>query len=180
MDLGLVNGHPFFNVASIGLSADLATRLTADVKRRFGRLGYALAAIRVLLSARPFRATIVADGERTQVSTLQISVGNGRYYGGGNVIERSARIDDQRLDLYSLELTRAWKLALLARAFRRGEHGAWQEVRTVRGREFTIVTRRPRLVNADGELITTTPAHFAQAAAAVHVFAPTDDHVAPA
>ena len=41
IDLGLVNGQPFFNVASVGLSAELAQRLTSDIKRRFGRLATA-------------------------------------------------------------------------------------------------------------------------------------------
>src|SRR6478735_529461 len=58
IDLGLVNGQPFFNVASLGLSAELAQKLTRDIKRRFGRLSYAIAALRVLSRARPFSAII--------------------------------------------------------------------------------------------------------------------------
>jgi len=172
IDLGLVNGQPFFNVASIGLSAELAQKLTRDVKRRFGKLGYAVTAMRVLARARPFHATIVSETESVRVRTLQIAVGNGRFYGGGNVVEKDAAIDDQRLDLYSLELKRAWKLALMARSFRYGEHGAWDEVRAIRAKEFDIRTRRPRPVNADGEIVTQTPAHFTIWPSAVTVFTP--------
>ena len=172
IDLGLVNGQPFFNVASIGLSAELAQKLTRDIKRRFGRLGYALVAMKVLAQARPFRATIMSETESARVRTLQIAVGNGRFYGGGNAVEKDAAIDDQHLDLYSLELERAWKLALMARSFRYGEHGAWSEVRAIRAKEFDIRTRRPRPVNADGEIVTQTPAHFSIRPCAVTVFAP--------
>ena len=172
IDLGLVNGEPFFNVASIGLSAELAQQLTRDIKRRFGRLGYALVAMKVLAQARPFRATILSETETARVRTLQIAVGNGRFYGGGNAVEKDAAIDDQHLDLYSLELERAWKLALMARSFRYGEHGAWSEVRAIRAKEFDIRTRRPRPVNADGEIVTQTPAHFSIRPCAVTVFAP--------
>jgi YegS/Rv2252/BmrU family lipid kinase len=172
IDLGMVNGHPFFNVASIGLSAELAQQLTGDIKRRFGRLGYALVAIRVLARARPFSARIVSEEGSARVRTLQIAVGNGRYYGGGNAVEATASIDDQHLDLYSLELRRAWKLALMARSFRYGEHGAWEEVRAIRAKEFDIRTRRPRAVNADGEIVTHTPAHFTLRENAVTVFTP--------
>jgi len=174
IDLGLVNGHPFFNVASIGLSAELAQTLTSDVKRRFGRLGYALAAVRVLARARPFHADIVGETRRVRVKTLQIAVGNGRFYGGGNVVQKDAAIDDHHLDLYSLELQRAWKLALIAHSFRYGEHGAWDEVRAIRARAFEVVTRRPRPVNADGEIVTWTPACFAIRPGAIAVFAPAD------
>jgi YegS/Rv2252/BmrU family lipid kinase len=172
IDLGLVNGEPFFNVASIGLSAELARQLTTEVKRRFGRLAYAFTALNVLSQARPFRATIVSEDGAVNVQTLQIAVGNGRYYGGGNAVEKNAAIDDAHLDLYSLELQQAWKLALMARSFRYGEHGAWQEVRAVKAQEFDIRTRRPKPVNADGEIVTQTPAHFSIKPAAVTVFAP--------
>jgi diacylglycerol kinase (ATP) len=172
IDLGIVNGQPFFNVASIGLSAELAQQLTTEIKRRFGRLGYGLVAMKVLAQARPFRATIISESERARVRTLQIAVGNGRFYGGGNAVEKDAAIDDQNLDLYSLEFERAWKLALMARSFRYGKHGAWSEVRAIRAEEFDIRTRRPRPVNADGEIVTQTPAHFSIRPRAVRVFAP--------
>jgi diacylglycerol kinase (ATP) len=175
IDLGIVNGEPFFNVASIGLSAELAQQLTRDIKRRYGRLGYALVALKVLAQARPFRATIYSENEAARVRTLQIAVGNGRFYGGGNAVEKDATIDDHHLDLYSLELDRAWKLALMARSFRHGRHGAWNEVRAVRAKEFDIRTRKPKPVNADGEIVTQTPAHFSIRPAAVTVFAPKDE-----
>lgn len=172
VDLGEVNGHPFFNVASIGLSADLANGLTADAKRRWGKFGYALAALKVLARARPFSATIISCKGEAKVKTLQIAVGNGRHYGGGTVIEQDAAIDDGHLDLYSLEQDNVFKLLLLFGAFRRGTHGAWEEVRTDKAVEFDIRTRRPLPVNTDGDIVTYTPAHFLIRPAAVQVFAP--------
>lgn len=179
IDVGLVNGHAFFNVASIGLSSELAQKLDPETKKRFGRLGYAVAALRVLSSARPFRARIVEKGSGTRVRTYQIAVGNGRLYGGGNVVAETAAIDDGRLDLYSLEMASLWKSALMARAFRSGTHGAWKEVRTARCVEFDIETSRPMPVNTDGEIVTATPAHFRVLPAAVTVFAPPDARTGP-
>ncbi|MFP4360755.1 MAG: lipid kinase [Alphaproteobacteria bacterium] len=172
LDLGSVNGRPFFNVASIGLSAELTRTLTSAEKRRWGRLSYVNAAVRVFARARPFHARITHGGGSDDVLTLQIAVGNGRHYGGGNVVAARAAIDDGQLDLYSLEFENAWKLAPMLRAFRRGVHGAWHEVRTLRDVAFEVATRRPRPVNADGELITQTPAHFRVHPAALRVFAP--------
>ena len=174
IDLGSVNGHPFFNVASIGLSADLSSALSSGLKRRWGRLGYALAGARVLTQARRFSARISNEDGDVVVRTLQIAVGNGRHYGGGTVVEETAAIDDGALDLYSLELVNVWKLALMIRTFRSGGHGAWKEVRTAKSEEFRITTRRPRPVNVDGDLVTETPAHFRVHPKAVTVFAPSD------
>ncbi len=173
IDLGSVNGHYFFNVASIGLAADLAGKLTKQGKKRFGRLSYAIAAFKVLKEARPFTAEIINKGEVTKVKTLQIGIGNGRFYGGGMTVESSALINDGHLDLYSLEIDEVWKLALLLRKFRLGEHGLWEAVRTARCTGFEVKTRRPQPINLDGELKTHTPAHFEIHPKAVTVFAPT-------
>jgi diacylglycerol kinase (ATP) len=172
IDLGSVNGHYFFNVASIGLAADLAGKLTKQGKKRFGRLSYAVAALKVLMEARPFTAEIINKGEVKRVRTLQIGVGNGRFYGGGMTVESSALINDGHLDLYSLEIDEVWKLALLMRKFRLGQHGLWEEVRTARCTAFEVRTRRPQPVNLDGELKTHTPARFEIHPKAVTVFAP--------
>lgn len=172
IDIGSVNGHPFFNVASLGLSADLARGLSRETKQRWGRLGYAVAASRVMMQARPFTAWISNKDERVRVKTMQIAVGNGRHYGGGNVVEQSAAIDDGMLDLYSLELKNVAKLAMMLRSFRQGAHGAWDEVRTKRCVEFDIETRTPRPINTDGELVTETPAHFKVHREAVTVYIP--------
>jgi diacylglycerol kinase (ATP) len=172
VDLGEVNGCPFFNVASIGLSADLARGLTAEAKKRWGKLAYALTALKVLARARPFRATIITVRGEDRVKTLQIAVGNGRHYGGGTVIEADAAIDDGHLDLYSLEQDSVWKLALMMGHFRRGMHGAWEEVRTDKSVEFDIRTAEPMPVNTDGDIVTYTPAHFLIRPAAIEVLAP--------
>lgn len=172
IDLGEVNGHTFFNVASIGISADLARSLTPDRKRRFGRFAYAITAAGVLARAKPFRATILMEGREVRVRTLQIAVGNGRFYGGGMAVAADAEINDGALDLYSLELRGVWKLALMLRSFRSGLHGLWNEVRTERGLTFEVRTRRRHPVNADGEILTHTPARFSIRRQAVAVYVP--------
>ena len=172
IDIGEVNGHHFFNVASIGLSAKLANSLSSETKRRFGRLGYALTAMRVLAEARPFHAEIASAEGTVRVKTLQIAIGNGRYYGGGMAVEENATIDDGHLDLYSLEVDRVWKLLLMAKAFRAGRHGLWEEVRATKGERFEIRTRHPHPINTDGELVTFTPARFNLLPKAITVFTP--------
>lgn len=172
VDVGTVNGHAFFNVASIGLSSELAQGLDPALKKRFGRLGYALAAMKVLTRASRFSAKLTEKGRAIDVDTYQIAIGNGRHYGGGNVVEQNAEIDDGHLDLYSLELKNVWKLALMLRSFRSGTHGAWQEVRTAKCIEFDIETKRPMPINADGEIVTSTPAHFKVHPKAISIFAP--------
>jgi diacylglycerol kinase (ATP) len=172
LDLGTVNEIPFFNVASLGLSVTVTRRLDRAVKRRLGALAYPATALMTILRASRFRATVRADGEEMSVSTLQIAVGNGRYYGGGMVVEEGASIEDGTLDVYSLEPKARWRLLFMARAFRAGEHDRLNGVRTFRCKTVTVTTRRPRDVSADGEIVTRTPANFAVLPRAVRVFVP--------
>ncbi|MGL4324695.1 MAG: lipid kinase, partial [Beijerinckiaceae bacterium] len=172
VDVGVANGETFFNVASIGLSAELAQDLTAERKKRFGKLAYAITALKVLARARPFSATIVTKEGEQRVRTMQIAIGNGRYYGGGNAVHEDADIDDGHLDLYSLELKEVWKLALMARSFRAGQHGMWNEVRTDKCVAFEVRTRKPRPVNMDGEILTQTPVIFSIRPGALRIFSP--------
>lgn len=172
VDLGLVNGHYYFNVASIGFSAELAGDLTAESKRRWGTLGYAIAAFRVLRRVRPFTVTIEHDGTVEKVTTIQASVGNGRHYGGGMTVEADATVDDGRLDFYSLEVAHWWRLLALLPALRRGTHGRATDVRAFKTTQIVLRTRKPRPVNTDGELTTMTPAHFRVVPQAVRIVCP--------
>ena len=172
IDVGEVNGIFYFNVASIGFSARLARRLTSEAKRRWGAFGYALVASRLVAESRPFLVQIEHDGKVEQSRTVQVSVGNGRYYGGGMAVEQSATADDGRLDVYSLEVPSSWRLLTLAPALRRGTQGGSKYVRSFSTTELTLKTRRKHEVNADGELVTTTPAHFRVRPRAVKVFVP--------
>ena len=172
IDLGEVNGHPFFNVASIGFSAQLAQELTAEAKKKWGVLGYAVTALRVLMGMRPFRARIEHDGTTDIIWTVQVSAGNGRHYGGGMTVESSAEPDDGCLDVYSLEIRRWWQMLALLPALRSGTQGTWDEVRTFRTTECTVTTRRPRPINTDGELRTHTPGRFRVLQGAIEVYAP--------
>ena len=173
VDIGEVNGHPFFNVASIGFGVDLTRALTRNSKRRFGNLGYAIAALRALSRLRPFRAEIT-HGSTVHVSrTVHVAIGNGRHYGGGMTVAENARIDDGRLRIYSLEADSLWRLLRLLPALRSGRHDVWEEIRTLHAEEVEIRTpRRPRSVNADGEIVTRTPAHFRVRSAAISIFVP--------
>lgn len=175
IDVGMANDYPFLNVASIGLSTSLAQELTPELKKRFSKLAYAIAALRVLKGSNPFRVTIKGETTSIRSTTLQLAVGNGRYYGGGNAVSHAAHIDDGVLDLYSLEFAETWRLLWIFWAFRRGEHVKLNEVRNMRGQYFEVHTRRPRSVNADGEILTKTPVTFRILPQALDVFVPHEE-----
>ena len=135
-------------------------------------MAYAQSALRVVRDARPFHATIRYDGRTLETRTVQIVVGNGRFYGHAMTVAEDARIDDERLDFYSIEARHWWRLLRLLPALRRGSHGTKPEVQALRTRELTIDTRTPHDIDIDGEVGARTPARFSVARRALDVFAP--------
>jgi diacylglycerol kinase (ATP) len=172
IDLGWVNGKHYFNVAGLGISAQITRQLSKESKGWWGPLAYLWTAARVVVQARSFRAVIRAGDEVMTVNTVQILVGNGPSYGGALNIAEGADIDDDQLDLVSLEISRWWQILPLLPAMHLGTLQGSPRVRTLRGREFEVETHSPRRVNADGELTTQTPARFRVIPQALRVFVP--------
>jgi len=171
IDLGCINGKHFFNVASLGLSTQVARELTRETKRRWGVLGYPLALWRAVHKRRSFRAEIRCDQERRRLHSIQIWIGNGRHFGGGMTVAEDARIDDGMLDLVSLAPRGFWQLILSLPQLLSGDHHD-QRLRHWRGTEIDIRTRRPMPINTDGEMTTQTPAHVRVVPRAISVYVP--------
>lgn len=172
VDLGQVNGKHFLNVASMGLSVKVARALSGEVKRRWGRIGYGLAALRALREAPPFLARIRCDGRSLTVEALQVAVGNGRHFGGGMTVAQDARIDDCFLDMWTLEPCGLLPLARLLPRLKRGTHDALDLVHSDRAHEVEVVADRRLAVNTDGEITTATPARFRVRPRALTVLVP--------
>jgi diacylglycerol kinase (ATP) len=174
IDLGRVNDKHFFNVASIGLSAELPRHHTAERKRRFWIFAYVLSVRDAYRTTRPFRARLRCDGREVRLRAIQISIGNGRHYGGGMTIAEDAAIDDARLHVSCLRPQSFWRLMALFPALRRGRLEHQQAVLLLRGREIEVKTRRPMPINTDGEITTQTPARFVVVPKAITVLAPAE------
>jgi len=172
IDLGRVNDHYFFTTASLGLSVQITEALTHRTKQRWGALAYGVAAFRALSRARPFHAEIAWSGGRRASRTIQVVVGNGRYYGSALPVADDAAIDDARLDLYTLEIRHWWELIGLVPALRRGRQAEKESVEALRSTEFEIRTRTAMKINVDGEIAARTPARVRVIPAALKVFAP--------
>jgi YegS/Rv2252/BmrU family lipid kinase len=172
IDVGSVNGHYFFNVANIGLGVQVTHQLSPDLKQRWGVICYARSLASAFKSFDPFHAEIVCDGRHHRVRSIQIAVGNGRYYGGGMTVDDEASIDDHRFFLYSIEPLDFWNMLRLAPAVRSGTFEEHHPVHLEQGRTIEIVTRKPMVVTADGEIVTRTPARFTMHGSAVQVFVP--------
>ncbi|SDK25122.1 lipid kinase, YegS/Rv2252/BmrU family [Microbulbifer yueqingensis] len=175
IDLGEVNGHYFFNVANIGLGVHVTRELTDEVKKRWGVFSYFKAMGAALARSDQFRVRLKIDGHEHSLRSIQLAVGNGRFYGGGNVVDQDATINDGLLDLYSVRPQRLWELVTLAPLLRGGRHDLVRRVFNAAGREIEIDTNPEHMeVHADGEPVTQTPATFKVREKVLEVVVPRD------
>lgn len=173
VNLGIVNRNYFFNVANIGLGVKVAKRMSGQVKKKLGVFSYVKSLFEVFQRQRPFRVAIECEGgRRLQLKSIQVAVGNGKYYGGGVAISEDADIMGNGLLLYSLEPKRLWEIIVMGPLFRLGKIKEVNGVTVLRSRAFRVTTGRPMSISADGEIISTTPADFGFLPDAVNVFVP--------
>jgi YegS/Rv2252/BmrU family lipid kinase len=176
IDLGRVNGKFFFNVASMGFSSGVVRQLDPLAKKRWGSLAYLHAFYRALRrkvgKRRTFKAKIVTSTRTLRFKSIQIGVGNGRYYGGGLVVAEDAAIDNHELVLYSIKPAGVVELLRMVPGFITGRHVDLERVVRLRDTNFKIYTRRTMSIDTDGELTRRTPGYFDIVPGALEVFVP--------
>jgi diacylglycerol kinase family enzyme len=87
-------------------------------------------------------------------------------------VAASARIDDRRFDVYSLDPQPWWSLIRHLPDLRRGADHVSEGIWRGQSGRLRVETDRPMRVRTDGEPTTTTPVTFEMKPGAVTVFVP--------
>jgi diacylglycerol kinase (ATP) len=160
IDLGCAGDFHFLNVATIGLTTLIARELTAEGKRRFGRLIYAAALYEAIRKIAPFRVELETDNGKSEFETLQVVIGNGRYHAGPFQISPTASITGHRLSLYALQTTDKKAILRLGLYMAFGGHVQLPEVYHEETTQGFIRTYPPLPATVDGEICARTPMRF--------------------
>ncbi|MFI0464151.1 lipid kinase [Saccharopolyspora sp. 5N102] len=175
IDLGLCGNNYYVNRASVGLGAGVAEAMSPTLKRWTGALAYPVATVKALLRHRPFSAHLTfPDGDhepQEHHGLLQLSIANGRYFGGGQLAAHDAGIDDATLDISVMRHGSLHDLIAAARDLKRGALDS-EHVRHFRTKRVDVATGPDLPINVDGELVDGTPQRFSVARDALHVVVP--------
>jgi diacylglycerol kinase (ATP) len=167
LDLGRVrlrgpDGAPrvrvFANIAEAGYGATV-THLANHLPRRLGRARYAAA---IAASAPRFRRVltrVTVDGGTTEEPLCNVVVANGQFFGGGLMVAPRALPSNGRLNVQSWG-GRPIDVVLAQRELRRGRHLARDDVREWQSSTVEVVAAKRLRIEADGEVLGTTPATF--------------------
>jgi YegS/Rv2252/BmrU family lipid kinase len=161
IDLGLVNGRPFFNVASMGFSANVARHHTGERKRRLKLLSYPISWLDAQRDTEPFRIRLTDNAGKTKSSrTTLFAIGNGVFYGGGMRIVEDAAIDDGNLDVFYVRPLGPLGMLKVLPLLRFGAIRRKRDIRTHRVRWLRVEAVPEQQIIVDGELVEQTPAEF--------------------
>jgi YegS/Rv2252/BmrU family lipid kinase len=162
MDLGClrVGGQPhwFAFSASVGVDVRMLARTPARVKRWFGPLGYAATALGEILDFRTFQARITVDGVPLARDAAEVMIANiGSVLNDVLVLGPHIRADDGRLDLCLYAPSSAAQAIGVLWRMARQRFDAPERLVFRAGRSFSVDCEPPQQVQADGELVGTTP-----------------------
>jgi YegS/Rv2252/BmrU family lipid kinase len=172
IDLGIIDGDYFANVAALGLSPLIADTVPHGLKRFLGIVGYVVWAVRVAFRFRPFRLRITLDdGTVVEKWATEARIANGSFHGGVELIE-GARVDSGEMVIQAVTgkslagLAWSWFATLFKLRHRAQTVTEW------RGRRMNLEARPRQKVSIDGEVSAKTPVVVECARGAIDVAAP--------
>lgn len=160
IDLGKFNDMYFLNVAGAGFDVDVLIE-TEKFKTRFkGLVAYLLGAFSAIRNLKPLDLAMEVDGGQVErVQSTIVSVGNGRYIGGGMKAVPDAIPDDGLFDVVVARRVNKLSVGVLLFFFVLGIHTKLKWLcRSFRCRRVTFAGVGS--VEADGEIFQAETAAF--------------------
>ncbi len=179
IDLGIIDGDYFANVAALGMSPLIADTVPSWLKSWFGVLGYVFWAVRVAFKFRPFKLRITLDdGTLVKSWATEARIANGSFHGGVELVEK-AELDSGEMVIQAVTgksvLGLAWSWFTTLFKLRHRE----QTVTEWRGRRMILEARPSQKISIDGEIAAMTPVTVEVARGAIEVAAPRKEQQQP-
>lgn len=174
VDLGAAGDRLFCTVATFGFDAEVSQAMSAGRVPISGALGYVYASLRQMSAFQPPVVRLTGEFGQIEGRVLLVATGNTRSYGGGMQIVPAADPFDGKLDICIVSPVSRWTvMAVFPRVFC-GRHVNHPAVRMVRSSWLRIDTLESRVIQADGESLTRTPARIEVRPGALDVILATD------
>ena len=173
IDLGIVNGRYFLNMAGIGFDAEVAQRV--HQRSLTGTAAYVSSIIETIFKYKPLEVEIDIDGTLTREKITMVAVGNGRYVGGGVFMLPKADITDGLLDVCLISETTKGDMIKTLPATYFGKHLDHPKCRYLKLKEITIRpvdSEHPAYAQLDGEGYNEFPLRFKIAPQALKLVVP--------
>jgi diacylglycerol kinase (ATP) len=150
----------FVNIAEVGLGAAVVARAAGLRAGRFlGGARYAAGFWLTLPRFRPAAVRLDADGQYHAWRSYNVVVANCRFYGGGMQISPNSDPCDRLLDILVMTGPKSDSFTTLPKVYQ-GAHLPHRNIAELQAAQLSVEADPKFPVEADGELLGTTPASF--------------------
>ncbi|WP_420411008.1 lipid kinase YegS [Roseibium sp.] len=161
IDVGVVNGRHFVNVASGGIGAEITSTTPVELKRLLGGAAYSIMGLIKATQLQPYSARIsLPDGQTDDGEVLVITIGNSKYAGGGFEVAPKASLTDGLLDLAVVTKPENEGFDQLVEELNDPFNENNRSLHYRQLNEFVIETKQPLPLNLDGEPMLETRFEF--------------------
>lgn len=173
MDVGCVNGRPFLNSVTLGLSTEMARALDKETKARYGLLAWPKVGIRVLKDHNSMILKVSSHERTYHVRTHQLVISNGRYIAGPIAATPTASVQDARLRVFVLGGSRMGSLLRATFEWISGRMTQSRSSKYFSTQKVRVESLRGRLeADVDGEINEKTPLELEIMPGALRVVVP--------
>jgi lipid kinase YegS len=152
IDIGLINGRVFVNLVSGGFGSRVTAETDPRLKAQLGGLAYAMTGVARFAELSANHGRFRAGDFSWEGEFLAVSIGNGRYAGGGIPLCPDALLDDGLLDLVIIPaLDRSARFDAFSHLLREGAASLRSKLPTARSSWITYESEPGLNVNLDGE-----------------------------
>lgn len=160
IDVGKMNDLYFVNVAGTGFDVDVLRFAERHKQKHAGLRAYLFGLYDALKTYRPTTAMVSFDGgPEEKASFAIISIGNGRYFGGGMKAVPHAKVTDGLFDVVIVKPVRKFAILPLIALYIAGKHLDIKLASLKRCKSISLRCEGMTL-NLDGELRNADVAHF--------------------
>jgi YegS/Rv2252/BmrU family lipid kinase len=171
IDVGIVNNFNFINVCSFGIDGPIMKDMEKYKKLLPGQASYLFSTLKAGISFKSSFVKVVADDQVYDGKMLLIAIGNGKYFGGGMNICPEADLSDGLLEVCLVRNVSKLKFIKEISKIYSGRLNELKEVIYLKAKKITIhVEDSEYLINADGNLMGSTPATLSLCPKGVNYF----------
>lgn len=157
----------FANIAEAGLGAATVER-TGKLPRSLGAAKYFCGFWLTLPAFQPAVVRLDADDNSFEWRAHNVVVANCQYFGGGMHISPKSQPDDGLLDVLAMVGPKTDAFTMLPKIYK-GTHLPHRNIAEARARAIRLDATPPLPIEADGEILGTTPATFAVVPNAIQI-----------
>lgn len=167
----------FVNVSAGGFSGEVSDKNSTEVKASWGPLSYLVSALDAAAELEPYQVRLTFDRgsdheTAAELELVNLVVANGSHAASGVPVAPGARLDDGLFDVVLIKNAPMSRLSLLAGKIGMGLHREDELVVYRRAERLEVESSPPLDVNADGELVGSSPVTYEIFPGAVRLAAP--------